>query len=374
MIRQESFGGTVFNPCSGERTYVNQEEYVHARKNGQLPDDLKEQFDGKIKFVEPILLPKDNFSSADMVFFEVTRACNVRCVHCFNQSGARLKTEMTLEEMFAVIEDLATSGVQEIRFTGGEPLILPNFHLLINQAVGLGMRVSIGTNAMLANDKVVARLQKAGLRFVVVSLHGPEIVHDTIQGAGSFQAAIRGLVNFKDQGPQVRVNTVVMKSNYQAIKELASLLLDYEIPVFIRRLIPAGRANAQEMLSESEYADLKRQLIDDMPPTNRLINGHYLREEPVKTRITLPFQRRMCSAGHRGMVVLPDGRVQTCGFLGSLGEDPIGNLRYQSMAEIWASLLTSGHIKRLRCQLDRFNSISSTTTTNCLALAVALGE
>jgi len=68
---------------------------------------------------------------------------------------------------------------------------------------------------------------------------------------------------------------------------------------------------------------------------------------------------------------LSDGNVQTCGFLGPLGERSIGELPKESLNEVWRRLVNSSHIKELEMNLVRYNSTMSGLCTNCLAIALA---
>ena len=123
-LRQECFGGTLFAPHTGLRTYLDQLEFeTVARRNDPVAEELllKLGMGGELHITYPEWLPNDNFSAPDVVFFEITRACNLRCAHCFNSSGIKLVDEASLKERLKIIQDLIACGVQEIRFTGGAP-------------------------------------------------------------------------------------------------------------------------------------------------------------------------------------------------------------------------------------------------------------
>ena len=89
------------------------------------------------------------------------------------------------------------------------------------------------------------------------------------------------------------------------------------------------------MLSAHEYDLLRERLKPFLSDPRGLVDGHYLSRKAVMPRIIIPFKRRDCSAGHRGMVILPDGRMQTCGFLGPLGEASVGCVPNESISDIW---------------------------------------
>ena len=127
----------------------------------------------------------------------------------------------------------------------------------------------------------------------------------------------------------------------------------------------------KEMLTEADYASLREKLQPFLSDKRGLVRGHYLKDDKVTTRIKLPFERHSCSAGHRGLVVLPNGQVQTCGFLGPLGEPSIGDLKTESLALLWERLVQSQHIASLRSLLPAHNAGTCGPKTNCLAISLA---
>jgi MoaA/NifB/PqqE/SkfB family radical SAM enzyme len=376
-VRREVFGATVFDVNLARRTYVTTNEFAEIQRLNYLPDNLRDEIQASTNeclISEPQWLPAHNFSAPDKVFFEVTRACNIRCTHCFNNSGHKLNDELTHAERLEVIQDLRDCGVQEIRFTGGEPLALPGIHDLIRRTGLLGFRVSIGTNAMLVGKAEAQKLAEGGLHSAIVSIDGTELVHDRIRGEGSFSASMTGIKHLMAAGINVRVNTVVMKSNIHDIYGLVRHFFECEIGVFLRRLIPTGRASLSnnEMLTAADYEDLRQALRHYLSDPRGLVQGHYLVERAEPTRIQLPFARHGCSAGHRGMVILPNGKIQTCGFLGPAGERHLGRVPWEPFSAIWRRLLESGHIESLREKLLPFNAITKGPCTNCLAIAISV--
>ncbi len=376
LLRRESFGGTLFFVKTGKRFYITVGEYESIVENGGLTAKLVNEFHAscsKVIVREPIVLPKNNFSAPDTIFLEVTRACNLACVHCFNSSGKAILDQLTQTQIEEAIVDLASAGIQEIRFTGGEPMVHPAIVQFIRIASGLGLRSSMGTNVMLINEKKADLLTEAGLRSVIVSIDGLEKRHDLIRGKNSFRLTVDGLNRLRSRNIDVRVNIVVMRSNLQDIEPFVEFLSNAGIAVFLRRLIISGRAAnaAEEMVTEHEYALLRDKLHPYLNDPRGLVDGHYLSEKKIKTRIPLPFSRKECSAGHRGMVILPDGSVQSCGFLGPLGELSVGRVPIERFADIWRRLIESDHISLLERNLSSFNNNTFGPKTNCLAVALA---
>ena len=155
-IRQEVFGATLFDFENGKRSYINNEELKKILEENKLPNDLISKNTNQknnIKFTSLDVKNLRHFSFADIAFVEVTRACNLRCKHCLNNSGEIIDNQLTSEEIFCLIKKLAIAGIQEIRFTGGEPLVHKDIYKMIELATKLGIYTSIGTNGTLIDEE-----------------------------------------------------------------------------------------------------------------------------------------------------------------------------------------------------------------------------
>lgn len=376
LVRREFFGATLFDVDMGHRVYINENEFIEIKRRGFVSETFRKELGilgQECLIIEPAWLPEFNFSSPDTVFFELTRACNAQCTHCFNNSGVKLNDEISFNKKIQVIKDLQQTGVQEIRFTGGEPLILREIYELLSFSTSLGLRNSIGTNATLLTKPGAKRLVDAGLHLAIVSIDGTEMVHNAIRGKDSFAKTMQGISFLQSCGIPVRVNAVVMRSNLADIVSLVEYFFSREIPLFLRRFIPSGRARGSTdgMLTIDEYHMLGKALVPYLEDHRNLVQGHYLPKREAKSRIKLPFVRQSCSAGNRGMVILPNGKVQTCGFLGPLGEQSQGTVPAESFRTIWKRLLISEHIQSLLNSLVKHNARAKGLRTNCFAIALA---
>ena len=87
-----------------------------------------------------------------IVWFEVTRACDLRCTHCYIDAGRKRPGEMSTREVFAVLDDLAALGAFSIVFAGGEPYLRPDFPEILNHAAQLGFVIAVVTNGTFLNS------------------------------------------------------------------------------------------------------------------------------------------------------------------------------------------------------------------------------
>ncbi len=344
LLRKEFFGGTISNAVSGKRIYITPLEFQQIKNEGLVPYNLRIELkttSTEVIIREPSTLPADNFSAPDIIFFELSRACNLHCTHCLNDSSESLPVELSHERKISLLEDFCMSGVQEVRFTGGEPLLISSIFDYILKIREAGLRASLGTNGTLIDATVAKRLSEIGLNVAIVSVDGLEDRHDSIRGLGMFQKTLKGIEFLIEAQIPVRVNLVAMKSNLLEIPHVVRYFSDRNVPIMIRRLIPSGRAsNAQEMLTTDDYNVLRIKLDSFLSDPKGIVSGHYLKEIDTAPRIKLPFAWHKCKAGRRGLSISPNGRVHTCGFLEPLGVSSVGDFMIQNLSSFWGNSCT----------------------------------
>ena len=132
-----------------------------------------------------------------VVVWNTTRACNLRCVHCYASALHRSRErELTTEQGYSLLEDLAAYGVPVILFSGGEPLLRADLLELARFAADRGMRAVLSTNGTLIDEHTAIQLRDAGIAYAGISLDGLERVNDRFRGVeGSFEAALNGIEN-----------------------------------------------------------------------------------------------------------------------------------------------------------------------------------
>lgn len=372
-VREEIFGATILNLKNGQRDYISNEELKKLLESNELPMDLNiENFKINIKFTPSSDKKMNHFSFADICYLELTRACNLRCIHCLNNSGEKLKNQLEFSEFKKLIIDLSLCGIQEIRFTGGEPLVYDKIYDLIKLATDNGIYTSIGTNGTLITENVAKKLKKSGLKKAIISIDGTKNTHDKIRGQGNFNKAMKGIENLEKYGIETRINSVIMKSNMNDIISLAKNLHSNKKNLMIRRFIESGRGEKliDNTLTKQDYVYVKKQLENELTSAN-YINGHYLREktERISNRLHIPFDiSNGCKAGMRAIIITPEGNIHLCGFLAAQGFPPSGNVRsIKNWNKFWHETSEKDCLVELREKLKTYNMIPNIQPTNCLA-------
>ena len=202
-----------------------------------------------------------------VVVWNVTRSCNLHCVHCYARAVEESRErEMSHEEGLALLDDLAEFGVPVVLFSGGEPLARPDLLDLAKYAVNKGMRAVISTNGTLIDREKARKLKDIGLSYVGVSLDGMEEVNDRFRGKkGAFQKAMEGIRNCQKVGLKVGLRFTINRMNAQEIPNIFDLLDTYDIPrVCFYHLVYAGRGSelVEQDLSHGETRRAVDLIID----------------------------------------------------------------------------------------------------------------
>jgi radical SAM protein with 4Fe4S-binding SPASM domain len=279
--------------------------------------------------------------------WHLTEACNLRCRHCYQ--GERAAGEMSLPEIKAVIGEVSDmidewSGAYDIAFsrsmnmTGGEPFLRPDLFAVLEEVRRRDFDVFLLTNGTLVDRARALRLAELGVKGVQVSIEGPEPVHDSIRGAGSFAASAAGIAHLVDAGLAVTLNVTLSRINASVMKEVIAFGSRAGARrIGFSRLVPSGKGSSllSQMLSPDEVRGLYESLVSLETGDLRLVTG-----DPVASCLKAPSNGDAgntamsgCAAGVSGLTLLPNGDVLPCRRLPL----HLGNARRDPLREIWAA-------------------------------------
>ncbi|MGC8660838.1 MAG: radical SAM protein, partial [Desulfomonilaceae bacterium] len=197
--------------------------------------------------------------SLRLVAWEMTRRCNLKCVHCRAGASDQLDPdELSFDEGRKLIEEIREQGTPILIMTGGEPLMRKDFFPLADHAVKTGLRPVLATNGALVTREVAAELAKVGIPRASVSLDGPTPTdHDAFRGVpGAFESSLKGIEMLKAAGIGVQINTTLARRNRLQLGEMLKLAEKVGATAFhVFLLVPTGRARelAGEEMGPEEY-------------------------------------------------------------------------------------------------------------------------
>src|SRR5581483_509162 len=344
-------------------------------------------------------------SKARLIFWEVTKGCNLRCIHC-RASATELSSpsDLSTKTALGIIDQIAQAGNPILVLSGGEPLYRSDIFQLARYATDKGLRVALATNGTLVTKDVARMIVDSGVKRVSISLDGADaLTHDTFRGIpGAFDAAVYGLRNLKALGMSVQINMTIARHNARQLPkvlELAKSLGADALHTFL--LVPVGCGvdiAAEQMVAPEEYEEMLNWFYDQSleggielkatcaPHYFRVVRQRRVAERkeaqagatravvtsgpmaigptemimPGSTGISLKPSGNGHSSGHPGghpsdmhamtkgclagtgvCFISHEGEIFPCGYLPVIA----GDLRKQTFAEIWENSVVFGELR-----------------------------
>jgi heme b synthase len=305
------------------------------------------------------------------MFWETTKACNLRCQHCRAVPEAeRSLVELNTRESFELIDQIAEVAKPVLILSGGEPLYRDDIFDIGAYGASKGFRMALATNGTMIDRAMAERIQRTGFSRVAISLDGAvAATHDAFRGIpGSHVKAIDGLRFLREAGMSIQINSTIAKHNVAELPAMLNLALSLGADALhIFMLVPVGCGVSiadREMLPADEYErvlnwfyDQSKQVAIDLKATcaphyfriraQRIVDErrHGDRSTPFVALGTqmkaapdpaggrpLSAMTRGCLAGTAVCFVSNAGDIYPCGYL------PVsaGNVRRERFGDIWA--------------------------------------
>jgi len=287
------------------------------------------------------------------IAWEITRRCNLKCVHCRSSSLITDKHPgFTTDEAFGLLDDIASYAKPVVVLSGGEPLLRKDVFDIARHGTDLGLRMCMATNGMLVNQDICEKIKSSGIRICSLSLDGAtKDVHDNFrQQKGAFEGAIRAARLFKENGIDFLINSSFTRRNQSEIPKLAKLARELGATAwYMFMIVPTGRGEdiMEELISKEEYEeilhwhyDMERQEKDMLvrptcaPHYYRIVLQRNKEEEEKLEKRTLKFSTggsKGCLAGQLIALIDVDGDVLPCSYF----PKSAGNVRERSFKDIW---------------------------------------
>lgn len=267
------------------------------------------------------------------VLWELTHRCNLHCIMCYNVPQP--EPELTTEECFAILAQLAAAGTLRLILTGGEILTRPDFFPIAERARALGFALDLKTNGTLITPTVADRIAALTPVQVDISLLGatPATSDAVMGGRGTLPRILRGVKLLQARGVRVKLNTLLLARNIAERQQMLDIAR--ELGVYYEQVFKVSLAD------DGSSAAAGQQLA-----TGQMISVLSAARAPFT-----PQQRhddaRTCSVGLSSCLISPYGVVYPCIEL----RIPAGRLtgeRRQPFAAIWAEApilrqLRAGH-------------------------------
>jgi heme b synthase len=296
-----------------------------------------------------------------LVAWEVTRRCNLNCVHC-RAAAERgpYPGEMDTAKGLEILNQIAEAGKPIVILTGGEPLLRQDIFDLAYHGTQLGLRMVMAINGTLVTPEIAEKIRASGIQRVSISLDGANAEdHDRFrQVSGAYRSSLQGIEVLKKAGIEFQINTTITKHNVQQVQQILDTVIQLGAAAHhIFLLVPTGRARemTNQEIDASEYEkvllwfhDMQRKVPIHLKATCAPHFYRILRQEAHKRGERVSYETHGLDAVTRGCLggisfcfISYEGIVQPCGYL----ELKCGDLKESSFREVWEN---SEVFKKLR--------------------------
>lgn len=277
-----------------------------------------------------------------LLIWEVSKYCNLRCLHCCTNSGPEIPTngDLTTAVMTSTATQLSSAGITEAYFSGGEPFLRTDFLDTLSAIDTSRVRVYVATNGYFLSQPSCARLADLRITHITISLDGATAEeHEHTRGKkGAFDRTLKGISNAVAAGLPIRISIMITPRNLRSLHALLTTLKVLQVrSVVLHTVLPIGRAIEHPSLlfppdRASEVESVVRELVDEF--SGVMAVDHSFGGAGSRSLSGCPAQSGV-------LHIDPSGDVTPCSWLYKLAPSKftIGNLKSDSLHAIVRSSL-----------------------------------
>ena len=291
-----------------------------------------------------LLAEAEDLAAPLYVAWQITNECNLACLHCIEESGPgkAFADELDDAQVFSVIDQLMDCDVPYLSFSGGEPMLHPQFFAMVDRVCSRGAQLKIETNGHYLTPVNCARLNDLGVKAVQVSLDGAsKATFNRMRVRGEFDTTVEGIRNLRTAGVPVEINFSPAVFNVDEIGAVVDLA--YELGAYSfytgRTMYTGNAVKAWRHLQVSDaqyqrFFDALREKVDEYRGRMRVYFHEAGLLEELRFRLKHPAAL---------LIVLPNGLVKLINALPFV----CGDFRKQTLTEIWANFRRAWHDPRV---------------------------
>jgi len=288
------------------------------------------------------------------IAWEITRRCNLNCVHCRSSSTLEAKEhpDFPFDEAKRVLDDISSYAQPVVVLSGGEPLLRQDVFDIAAYGTKKGLRMCLATNGTLVTNEICQKIKQAGIRMVSLSLDGATAaVHDNFRNQqGAFEGTIKAAGLFRENGIEFLINSSFTKRNQVEVPKIYKLAKELGATAwYMFMIVPTGRGQdiLAELISPADYEELlnwhydMEKEEDDMlvrptcaPHYYRIVLQRSKNDKEKFKRRSLKFSTggsKGCLAGQLICLIDVDGEVLPCSYF----PKSAGSIRRHSFKDIW---------------------------------------
>jgi radical SAM protein with 4Fe4S-binding SPASM domain len=364
-VRKESFGATVYQSNFANYFFITKEQLDDLIKSVNFDINMDCSAHGDEQFTRMLMLlrekkaeiiwrsspeplPTDTLAAPVRIYFEITRLCNGHCLYCLNNSGVSLDNAMSTSEMSKVIDNLGEDGILEVRLTGGETTVYPEYQLLAKRVLENHMALTINSN-LLCSQKIISELIELNPNLLITSLDASLEAHEKSRGKG-YQLVASNVKTLRSHQVPLRLNCMLDHDTLPSLEEFIDTFAPMGCGFCFIVPRPSGRASIENMVPTLDEFMVTDDLIarkQQEYPSNYFSTSFAV---VMKERLNISgIELTGCNAIQKSFNINSDGSVLPCAFFEFDSERRfiLGNVRNSnySILNIWRN---SELLKKLR--------------------------
>ncbi|MDD5698861.1 MAG: SynChlorMet cassette radical SAM/SPASM protein ScmF [Victivallaceae bacterium] len=282
------------------------------------------------------------------LYFYITEGCNLRCSHCWinppfekdNRAGDFPYVDLKLFKH--IVSQAKALGAYSVKLSGGEPLIHPEIHEILDYIKAEDLRLAVETNATVCTPELARKIKECRNSFVSTSLDGPDAAtHERVRGVkGCFGATLQGLRYLVEADLNPQIIMAVMRHNRDKMEALVRLAESEKAgSVKFTFVTSSGRENdiakdKNKTLTIEEIIETGKWIEKELIPSSEIsiVYSHPMAFKTFKKAIT----KGSGSCGIFGVIgILGSGKYALCGIGQTILEMVFGDAGTDKLADIW---------------------------------------
>jgi radical SAM protein with 4Fe4S-binding SPASM domain len=311
------------------------------------------------------IFDQERLDTPNILAMSITRACNFKCVYCFNASEKRLPDELTGAEWCNVIDQARELGVFQVLVTGGEPTLHPDLSSILRKLKGSDIDFKLFTNGGNLSDDLYEIL--SGARVQVSLDTADRRVHQQLTGVDTFEKVTGNIKRLARCGAQVSVKSVITSLNTSGLPELYRLCQDLGVELLSFDkfdVSSSGRGGIDLRITDKQKEEIRKTCSGFGTPHTRV------NLDLSKDTWTAPADAIGCGAFRSSMILSSRGDLIGCEKMIDVPGMTIGNIRQNTLQELWRSPKIDTFISNIRNTADakcRKCNVFAKCRTGCFA-------
>ena len=295
------------------------------------------------------------------ICIEITGRCQLRCKHCFNNSGLGNNQELPLSLIERLLDEMIKWDVQVLRISGGEPTMHHQFESIVDACARHNMPISMNSHGVYTK-RVLERLTKAPIERFLISIDGLQGANDAIRGKGTYERAMHSCKILKKTGQAVTIAYHVGNNNIQDLGDLIDIAASIDIDFKVSPIRPIGRAIKElphSFVSSEDYYNVVQIVSEKRAryPHIKISTDFDILDNNDEKRELNP-NLASCDAGRKMISISYSGDIYPCAFFATPEKTfSAGNIYHDSVISTWrnASVFLPFRVqqKSSKCQLTR---------------------